>query len=139
MSTIIKWSAAALCAVILFTVYQHHKRATPFSADQIAQTIASHSRLPNRVNDITELESISGAGSTVTFGYSVAQGLDGPKDRQDTEVTLDHQLKDWVCNRDPQAKEILADGYIIERRYSFQGGSDDIVVSVSKQSCASGT
>src|SRR5262245_53744770 len=87
-----KWLGPLVVAFGVFTGWQAHQHFVHPPASELARTIAGKLSLPVRVDEITTLDAVDGAGDTITYHSSINTTLRSDEERTRVKQALEQQL-----------------------------------------------
>ena len=89
---------------------------------------------PVKVDAITQATGVEGKGNTLIYEYSIAASLQQLGGRERVQQELEEQERKSVCTA-PDSLKLLRRGYTLARHYTFRAPADDLLVTVSVNSC----
>lgn len=129
-----RWLGPLVVAFGLFTGWQTHQRLAHPPASELARSIAARLSLPARVDEITSLDAVDGAGNTITYHSSINATLRNEEERAHMKQLLEQQLHTFAC-RSPDVAKLVSAGYIIEWRYRVTGSGEEFASAVDEKAC----
>lgn len=129
-----KWLGPLVIAFGLFTGWETHSRLAHPTGTELARSISARISFPVRVDEITTLDAVDGAGDTITYYSSISAALHSDEERARMKQILEEQLTGVACRSSDSAK-LLAAGYTVEWRYRFAGSADEFSIAFDSKSC----
>jgi hypothetical protein len=130
-----KWLGPAVVLFGVFTAWQTHLHVIHPPAEEIVRQMTARMSFPAKVDDLTQTVGVEGKGDVIIYHYSVAASLADLGGRERVQHRLEQQLRSAVC-KTKDTRTLLQAGYTVQADYLFKGYSEEILVSVTPQSCA---
>jgi hypothetical protein len=128
-----RWLGPVVVLFGIFTAWQAHVHASHPPAQEIARQIAGRLSFPFKVDEITRAVGVEGKGDDIIYSYSISASLTSLGGREQVHRELQQHLLNACKTKDMQT--LLRAGYTVQAHYSFQGSSEEILISASPRSC----